>query len=108
MSSFTSHQRSRARGVPRPLRTRVMRRAHGLCQKNSPDCTLTATAVDHIIPVSEGGTDDLSNLEATCAACHAPKTQAEAQRARARFSRRRPPQARPGLIPGSSSSFADP
>ncbi|MCQ9345872.1 HNH endonuclease [Corynebacterium phoceense] len=103
MSGFTSNRRTRARGLPAPLRAKVMYRADGLCEKRGPNCTTVATEVDHIVPEFEGGTDDLDNLEATCAACHKPKTQREAQRARARFSRRRPPPPRPGMLPGSST-----
>jgi 5-methylcytosine-specific restriction protein A len=54
-----------------------------------------ATQVDHIIPVSEGGGDELSNLQSTCDPCHEAKTQEEAQRARAKQSRKRPPMAHP-------------
>lgn len=103
MANFQSNQRTRLRGVPRKLRTAVMRRCRGQCEKRGPNCTGTATQIDHIIPVAEGGTDELANLEGTCAACHAPKTQQEAQRARARYSRKRPPAPRAGLLPGSSS-----
>lgn len=102
MAGFQSNHRTRTRGVPRKLRSAVMRRARGQCEKRGPNCTLAATQVDHVIPVSEGGDDSLTNLEATCDNCHKPKTQAEAQRARARYSRRRPPAPRPGLRPGSS------
>ncbi|WP_410171075.1 HNH endonuclease signature motif containing protein [Corynebacterium marambiense] len=40
--------------------------------------------------MAEGGTDDLDNLQAVCIPCHALKTQSEAQRSRARVSRKRP------------------
>ena len=33
--------------------------------------------LDHITPVSQGGTDDLSNLQALCAYCHAIKSAQE-------------------------------
>ena len=29
-----------------------------------------STAVDHIVPLSEGGTDDRSNLQGICEDCH--------------------------------------
>lgn len=38
---------------------------------------------DHIIPVSEGGEDDVENMAPCCITCHDRKTQAEAQRGRA-------------------------
>ncbi|WP_312715495.1 HNH endonuclease [Corynebacterium flavescens] len=106
MSGFTSNRRKRVRGVPPGLRRRVMRRDQGQCQKRGPRCTLVATEVDHIVSVAEGGTDDLNNLEAICSACHAPKTQAEAQRGRVRYSRKRPPQAHPAFGQGRAVDWA--
>ena len=36
-----------------------------------------ATEVDHILPLADGGTDDLGNLQAINRECHARKTVAE-------------------------------
>lgn len=36
-----------------------------------------AEEIDHIIPLSQGGTDDESNLQALCKACHKAKTRLE-------------------------------
>ena len=33
-------------------------------------CTGTATTADHIVPVSEGGTDDIENLRSACRPCN--------------------------------------
>ncbi|MDE0658047.1 MAG: HNH endonuclease [Gammaproteobacteria bacterium] len=33
--------------------------------------------VDHVVPLKDGGTDDLSNLQTLCKPCHAAKTRAE-------------------------------
>ncbi len=41
-------------------------------------------AVDHIVPKHLGGTDDPSNLELLCRACHAAKTEREAAAAQGR------------------------
>ena len=35
--------------------------------------------VDHDVPLEQGGTDDLSNLNLLCVACHAAKTKQEAK-----------------------------
>lgn len=44
-----------------------------------------ANEVDHVIPLSEGGADDMDNRRPIHARpCHVEKTQAEAQRARQR------------------------
>jgi len=39
---------------------------------------------DHIVPLSEGGRDDESNIQTLCEPCHRVKTQAEAARGRQR------------------------
>jgi 5-methylcytosine-specific restriction protein A len=61
----------------RRLRVIVMRRDRGLCQCD--ECKKlgrirVAHEVDHIIPKSQGGTDDLSNLQAINRECHKAKT----------------------------------
>jgi len=43
---------------------------------------VAATDVDHITPKSQGGTDDLSNLQALCHSCHSAKTMREINEAR--------------------------
>jgi 5-methylcytosine-specific restriction protein A len=36
-----------------------------------------ATDVDHIVPLSKGGTDDLGNLQSLCERCHKSKSLAD-------------------------------
>ncbi|OXR49599.1 MULTISPECIES: HNH endonuclease [unclassified Pusillimonas] len=69
----------------RRLRDYILARDGYLCQCR--DCQkrlvpLVATEVDHIIPESQGGTDDHSNLRAINEDCHRKKTQAEARAGR--------------------------
>lgn len=76
-------------------RTLALRRDKWRCQIRLPGCTGAASQADHIIPVSEGGTHDVSNLRAACKSCH-QKTTAQ----QGRGYRRRPgppadPQPRP-------------
>lgn len=67
----------------RRLRAQVLKRDGFMCQcENCQGRVLIAHEVDHITPVFEGGTDDLSNLRAINRDCHSVKTQAEAKRAR--------------------------
>src|SRR5688572_27372438 len=40
-------------------------------------CQAIATIVDHVIPLSKGGTDDESNLQSLCAECDKAKTAAD-------------------------------
>lgn len=97
MSNFQSRQRQRSGpGVPPNLRARALRRDRRLCQLRYDGCAIQATEVDHITPVFEGGEDEMGNLQSVCAPCHKIKTQSEAQRARQKFSRKRPPARHPG------------
>lgn len=48
---------------------------HPACELHGPHCTTTATIVDHIVPLTQGG-DRLNptNLQAVCRPCHQHKT----------------------------------
>ena len=60
------------------LRDAVMQRDSHICQPCLEKDRLTpATEVDHIIPKSQGGTDNPDNLQAICTPCHKDKTQVE-------------------------------
>lgn len=70
-------------------RERILMRDRGLCQECLRQGRVTPVGavkysafVDHIRPKAEGGTDDDSNLQTLCKACHQAKTQAEANRGR--------------------------
>jgi len=62
----------------RRIRDRILQRDCYQCQhcKRKGFVTL-ADEVDHIVPLSKGGTDADDNLEAICADCHKVKTQQE-------------------------------
>ncbi|MCP4074432.1 MAG: HNH endonuclease [Hyphomicrobiales bacterium] len=60
------------------IRKQVLIRDGELCQPCWKAGRVTrATQVDHVIPKTEGGTDELSNLQSICKACHGVKTQRE-------------------------------
>jgi 5-methylcytosine-specific restriction protein A len=68
------------------LRNVVMQRDRGLCQPCKRRGVYKEVgrrkgdgAVDHIIPKTRGGTDDLANLQSICDPCHKGKTAAEAR-----------------------------
>ncbi|WP_218043192.1 HNH endonuclease [Embleya hyalina] len=71
-----SWDRPSARNLSRPSdfrtrRTRALVRDRWTCQRCG---ARTELEVDHIVPVSRGGTWDLSNLLTLCRACHRQKT----------------------------------
>ncbi|HEY1444762.1 MAG TPA: HNH endonuclease signature motif containing protein [Acidimicrobiales bacterium] len=51
----------------RPL---VLAAANWRCQIRGPRCKVTATTVDHIIPLALGGSHTPENLRAACTACN--------------------------------------
>lgn len=59
-------------------RLRILNRDSWLCQECLRIGIVTpASAVDHKLAKANGGTDDDSNLEGICTACHAQKTAKE-------------------------------
>jgi 5-methylcytosine-specific restriction protein A len=89
-STFTLGKEQEAYGQGRggrPWRRKrdaVLKRDGYLCQCEScqadDNVPLLADEVDHIVPIAEGGTDDMSNLQAQNRHCHKRKTKAEAAR----------------------------
>src|SRR5690606_8465959 len=64
-------------------RQRGLRRDRWQCEPCKREGRKTkATEVDHIVPLSQGGTDDDDNPRAICRDCHKAKTQQEANAAR--------------------------
>jgi hypothetical protein len=55
------------------LRYEVLKRARGRCEACGISNEERALQVDHIIPRTKGGSNDLSNLQALCSACNAQK-----------------------------------
>jgi 5-methylcytosine-specific restriction enzyme A len=91
-----SREPDRYRGVPTALANEIRTRDGYTCQQ----CGAAGYPVDHITPVSLGGTNDPENLQVLCHPCHDAKTQAEAAAARAqrRARGRLPVEPHPGLI----------
>jgi hypothetical protein len=57
-------------------RQRIFDKADGCCQLCSKELKKKFD-IDHIIPLAEGGSNDMSNLQVLCKKCHFEKTQTE-------------------------------
>ena len=57
-------------GAWQRIRLEVLARDGHRCQMQGPACKQHATTVDHIIPRSQGGTRDMTNLRAACTTCN--------------------------------------
>ena len=55
------------------IKVRVLTRAKGRCQCSGAHENQRALEVDHIVPRNQGGSDELSNLQALCFSCNAGK-----------------------------------
>lgn len=74
-----------ATNVTRTQRTRVMDRDGNACQK----CAATShLCIDHVIPVSLGGTSDDDNLQVLCMSCNSKKSNSLAGRPASKPQRR--------------------
>jgi len=60
-------------GIPPKLRFEVLRRDKYVCQYCGACGKNTELEVDHIIPVSRGGKDELNNLKTSCIECNRGK-----------------------------------
>lgn len=64
-------------GARRMRRNARFLRKHPLCKRcdaKKPKRYTPAVEVDHIIPLTKGGTEDESNLQGLCKDCHEEKT----------------------------------
>ena len=66
------------------------------CYLRYDGCTVHSTEDDHVIPLSQGGSNALSNRRGACHHCHRIKSQREAAEGKQRG--RRQPEPHPGLI----------
>jgi 5-methylcytosine-specific restriction enzyme A len=71
------------------IRGRTLKRLRERLFTDEPFCRLCKVRLaeirDHIVPLAEGGSEDLENTQPLCRLCSDAKTQAEARRGRERF-----------------------
>ena len=60
--------------VPNSVRYQVLKSANGKCVLCGISATEAALHVDHIVPRSEGGTNDIENLQCLCEQCNLGKS----------------------------------
>lgn len=72
-AAIWAHRSANADPLPGTLRWRVISRARGLCEACGISSELRALEVDHIVPRSQGGSNDPSNLQALCSLCNVQK-----------------------------------
>lgn len=68
------HQREGRKPIPGHLRHKVFQRDGYRCVECGATNKETTLEIDHIIPVSKGGTNDMSNLQTLCKACNRAKS----------------------------------
>lgn len=76
----SQRERTGRPGLSQATRMRILRRDCYTCECGAR----SSRQVDHIVPRSEGGTDEDDNLVTRCDACHARKSAEEGARASAR------------------------
>ena len=68
-----SHRKKLSGYIPGTLRYEILKRAKYRCELCGISAADKALEVDHIVPRKQGGTDNLSNLQALCYSCNAMK-----------------------------------
>ena len=72
---FKNTKKSTARRpISTPLRHEALKRDNYKCKECGATKEIAQLEVDHIIPVSQGGTDELQNLQTLCLICNRSKT----------------------------------
>lgn len=82
-----SHRRARLRKGSghrqQKLRRFVLARDRYTCHRCGKTFAPSDLVNDHVVPLGEGGADNVENMAACCKRCHRDKTAEEAARARA-------------------------
>ncbi|GBO55217.1 HNH endonuclease [Pseudanabaena sp. lw0831] len=61
--------------IPTDVREKIFERNNYQCQScQKIDLTAKSLHIDHIIPLAQGGANDMSNLQTLCAKCNREKS----------------------------------
>jgi 5-methylcytosine-specific restriction endonuclease McrA len=74
-----AHRNRHRTPISGSINVRVLTRAKGRCECGGAHEHQRALEVDHIVPRNQGGSEDLSNLQAYCCRCEAGKSDAVGQ-----------------------------
>jgi 5-methylcytosine-specific restriction endonuclease McrA len=74
-SKLVDWARKKIRGKSKHRRQRIFKRDKGICAVCGHDTSESGWEADHIIPLSEGGTNDLENFRTLCVDCHKDLTE---------------------------------
>lgn len=70
-SEWAKYRYNKEKGINRiRIKDKLMHEQHGRCPLCNADLSTVKTSLDHKIPVSKGGTDDIHNLQLTCFSCN--------------------------------------
>ena len=70
-NQWTSYRYNKEKGLNKVrIKDKLMHDQNGRCAICKDDLSNVKTSLDHKIPVSKGGTDDISNLQLTCFTCN--------------------------------------
>lgn len=73
-SKKNTHQKRKRKSIPGVLRHEVFKRDDYRCVECGATNKETTLHIDHIMPLSNGGTDELDNLQTLCETCNLAKS----------------------------------
>lgn len=86
MSHNRFQKKTQRISIPPEVKTYVFQRDHYQCRICGKTEKQTALEVDHIVPIANAGSNDLSNLQTLCRRCNQQKKHHFDQRFRRHFS----------------------